>query len=378
MYKFSKRGERTAIANSRDFVREVGGSDKQHTQKVSVSTMTSNKREVIDLLCDDDSVHSVVTSSAKLSTPQRKKRLPLLPMNGQNHRKTRTNDFDEGKESPKSCMRWLLNGEDCKSLFLFSQYKNNTVSFSSDTPMCHAYTPIVTDLVIQQSIFRNQVGQALDATDDIACLLSRFMRDFMFVQGEPNKNDKGVFHTPHNQSWSWSSCQLHTDSKFLFCSNLGPSRYDHPIAYNTPENRKLLANILLFVGWITIELGREKTHAFRMHCIRYTCRNRMGKHADYFGIILAKNGGYSLCLCISIGEPREISFSADLVKKGQQDQEGRVYSGIGFKITTRCGVDAYMMRSFGNGGCFLCFTDNKMDLAVQAQHSVKKLVKLGQ
>ncbi len=68
-------------------------------------------------------------------------------------------------------MQRLLNGEDCETLFLFSQYKNNTVSFSSDKPMCHSFTPIVTDPVIQQSIFRNQVGQALDAMDDIAYLL---------------------------------------------------------------------------------------------------------------------------------------------------------------------------------------------------------------
>jgi hypothetical protein len=36
-----------------------------------------------------------------------------------------------------------------------------------------------------------------------------------------------------------------------------------------------------------------------------------------------------------------------------------------------------MMTSHGNGGCFLCFTDDKMDVAVQAQHSVKKLSKGG-
>jgi hypothetical protein len=86
--------------------------------------------------------------------------------------------------------------------------------------------------------------------------------------------------------------------------------------YNTPENRKLLANILSFVGRITIKLGREKTHALRMHCIQYTRGNGMGKHADYFGIKLAKNGGYHLCLCISIVEPQEILFSAYLIKKG--------------------------------------------------------------
>ncbi len=136
------------------------GRDKQHTQKVPVSriTMASNKREVIGLLSEDNSVHSVVTSSAKQSTPQRKKRPPFSPLNGQNHRKTRTNDFDEGKESPRSYMRWLLQREDSYTLFLFSQYKKETVSFSSDTPMCHSYNPIMTDPVVQQTIFWNQVG----------------------------------------------------------------------------------------------------------------------------------------------------------------------------------------------------------------------------
>ena len=103
----------------------------------------------------------------------------------------------------------------------------------------------------------------------------------------------------------------------------------------------------------------------------------MGKHADYFGIKLAKNGGHPVCLCISIGEPREISFSAALVKKGQSDREGSVCPGLGFQMTTRGGVDAYIMTSHGNGGCFPFFTDNKRNVAVQAQHSVKRLKKGG-
>ena len=70
-------------------------------------------------------------------------------------------------------------------------------------------------------------------------------------------------------------------------------------------------------------------------------------------------------LCISIGEPRVITFSATLVKKGQDDREGTVCPGLGFQMTTRRGVDAYIS--------FLYFTDNKMDVAVQAQHSVKRL-----
>ena len=65
--------------------------------------------------------------------------------------------------------------------------------------------------------------------------------------------------------------------------------------------------------------------------------------------------------------------SANLVKKGQSDREGSVCPGLGFQMTTRHGVDAYIMTSHGNGGCFLCFTDDKRDVAVQAQHSVKRM-----
>ena len=178
----------------------------------------------------------------------------------------------------------------------------------------------MTDLATRQRIFENQVGRALDATDDITYLLSRFMRFFIFLQGKPNKNqESGEYHTPYDQSWSSSSCQLHTDSKFLFHSDLGPLRYDHQIVYNTTENRKLLVDILSFVEKLTIKLGREKDKAFRIYCIRYTCGTGTGKHADYFGIRLSKSGGYRVQLCISIGKPREITFSTTLAKKGQID-----------------------------------------------------------
>ncbi len=180
----------------------------------------------------------------------------------------------------------------------------------------------MTDLEIKQRIYENQVGRVLDATDDITRLLSHFMRIFIFIQGKPNKNhESGENHTPHNQSCSHSSCQLHIDSRFLFRSDLGPSRYDHPIVYNTAENRKLLADILSFVEKLTFELGREKEHAFKIHCIRTLSVTAC---VDYFGIKLAKSGGYRVRLCISIGEPREITFSATIVKKGQEDRDGSV------------------------------------------------------
>ncbi len=46
-------------------------------------------------------------------------------------------------------------------------------------------------------------------------------------------------------------------------------------------------------------------------------------------------------------------------------------------MTTRGGVDTYIITSHKNGGCFLCFTDNKTDVAIQTQHSVKRLEKGG-
>ena len=326
---------------------------------------------VIDLMSDDDiKVEEIIFSPEKQELPpHRKKRQPFSPLNGRDLRKARTNDIDKGKDDPRSHMRRLLhNKEDCILTYLFSTYKKKTVSFPGASP-CHSSTPIVTDLAIRQRIFENQVGRA----DDIACLLSRFMRNFIFFQGEPNKNESGEYHTPHDSSWSHSSCQLHTDSTFIYRSDLGPSRYDHPIAYNTAENRKLLTDILSFVGNLTFNLGQEKENAFRIHCIRYTHGNGMGKHADYFGIRLAANGGYRERLCISIGEPREITFSANFVNKGQEDREGSVCPGLGFQMTTCGGVDVYIMTSHGNGGCFLFFTDEKMNVAVQAQHSVKRL-----
>ena len=101
----------------------------------------------------------------------------------------------------------------------------------------------------------------------------------------------------------------------------------------------------------------------------------MGEHSDYFGKLLCKVGSYRLHLGISVGEPCEIVFSAKLVKKGMNDRQGTALSGLGFSLTPRRGrvVDAYIMTSHGNGGCFLCFSDSNMNVAVQAKHSVKKL-----
>jgi len=144
------------------------------------------------------------------------------------------------------------------------------------------------------------------------------MRNFIFLQGEPNKNhESGEYNTPYDQSWSRSSCQLYTDSKFLFCSDLGHLRYDHLITNNATENRKLLVDVLSFVEKLTIKLVGEKDQAFRISCIQYTRGTGTGKQANCFGIRLAKGGGYHVRLCISIGEPREITFSTTLVNAKQ-------------------------------------------------------------
>ena len=99
----------------------------------------------------------------------------------------------------------------------------------------------------------------------------------------------------------------------------------------------------------------------------------MGEHSDYFGKLLCKVGSYRLHLGISVGEPCEIVFSAKLVKKSMNDRQGTALPGLRFSLTTRRGVDAYIMTSHGNGGCFLCFSDSNMNVAVQAKHSAKKL-----
>ncbi len=170
--------------------------------------MSACIENVIDLMSDDDSkvVDEIISSPEKQeSPPHRKKRQPFSPLNGRDLRKAITNDVDKEKEEPRSHMRRLLhNEEDCISTYLFSTYKKKTISFHG-VPPCHSSTPIVTDLAIRQRIFENQVGRALDATDDITHLLSRFMRNFIFYQGEPNKNESGEYHTPHDQSWSRSS-----------------------------------------------------------------------------------------------------------------------------------------------------------------------------
>jgi len=263
-------------------------------------------REVIDLLSDDknSNVEEIISSPAKQPPPHSKKRKPFSPLNGRTLRKA--------KKMTSTKDRRMIPEPACGSFFSMRITKPHLYFLCTRIRLSHfllhhhvvLIQQIVTDLVIRQRILKNQVGQAFDATDEVAQLLSSFMQNFIFYQGEPNKNPAGECHTPHDKSWSPSSCQLHTDSKFLLCSDLVPSQYyNHRITYNTPENRKLLGDIISFVEKLTISLVREKEHAFKIHCIRYTRGDGMGKHVDYFGIKLAKNGGHRVHLCISIGEP---------------------------------------------------------------------------
>ena len=50
---------------------------------------------------------------------------------------------------------------------------------------------MVTDPVVLQRIFKNQVGQAFNATDGIVHLLSRFVWNLFFLKGKPNKKENG-------------------------------------------------------------------------------------------------------------------------------------------------------------------------------------------
>ena len=127
--------------------------------------MATKISEMIDLLSsDDDSVVSFPPPKIG-SNPRQKKRPPFLSLNGRDFHKLRSNDNNKDKD-PRSHMQRLLHREDQKTKFLFSSYKTQTISYLGSPP-CHSYIPTVTDPVVRQRIFENQVGQAFDATDAI-------------------------------------------------------------------------------------------------------------------------------------------------------------------------------------------------------------------
>ena len=136
-----------------------------------------------------------------------------------------------------------------------------------------------------------------------------------------------------------------------------------------------MKDLLSLVGKFTVKLGQKMSSPYKIHCISYMRGCSMGEHSNYFRIRVAMNGGHQLHLVISIGAPREITFSANKVEKGMRDREGTRFPGLKFTITTGRLVSAYLMTSHGNGGCFLCYADNNKNVAVQAQHSVKQLNK---
>ena len=91
-------------------------------------------------------------------------------------------------------------------------------------------------------------------------------------------------------------------------------------------------------------------------------------------------------LVINLGESRKIHFRANQVNISEvahgsedntnlaRDNQGeRRYPGLGFEIVTIPGFSTYLMSSHGNGGCFLCYTDESKKVVIQAQHSVTKM-----
>ena len=91
-------------------------------------------------------------------------------------------------------------------------------------------------------------------------------------------------------------------------------------------------------------------------------------------------------LVINLGESRKIRFRANQVNISEvvhgsedntnlaRDSQGkRRYPGLGFEIVTIPGFSTYLMSSHGNGGCFLCYTDESKKVVIQAQHSVTKI-----
>jgi hypothetical protein len=100
--------------------------------------MAAKISDLIDLLSsDDDRVVSFLPEKVG-SNPRQKKRPPFLPLNGRDLRKLRSNDNNMG-EDPRSRMQHLFHREGRKTMFLFSSYKTQTISFLGSPP-CHSYT----------------------------------------------------------------------------------------------------------------------------------------------------------------------------------------------------------------------------------------------
>ena len=139
----------------------------------------------------------MMTAKEKQPPLHCKKRQPFSSLNGRDLRKVRTNDVNKGTEgSPITHAEASLQGGLWNHIFIFYiQEKDYLISWC--TTMSFFYFNCDWSSNPTENI-ENQVGRALDATDDIARLLSCFMRNFIFLQGEPNKNaESGEYHTPH-------------------------------------------------------------------------------------------------------------------------------------------------------------------------------------
>jgi hypothetical protein len=130
--------------------------------------------------------------------------------------------------------------------------------------------------------------------------------------------ETGDYHSSHDQSWSYSSCQIHTVSKFLFRSDLGLFCYFHPITYNTPDNRDLLKKVLFFVDRLT---SSPAWGVRRTRPIRFTLYDMSVKMAwvcmpttlaSLFASMVAID-----CTWHLYWRTKRITFLAHLVKKGR-------------------------------------------------------------
>jgi len=138
--------------------------------------------------------------------------------------------------------------------------------------------------------------------------------------------------------------------------------------------------VLKYFDDLTKKLGRIESSPFRVHVIRYLFGNKMGRHGD--GLQKTERyGGCRMCLVLNLGDSRKIRFSANILDTSQinaadegmpeaSNQSGKVYPNFFWEMETTAGLSAYLMSSHGNGGCFLCYTDETKKFVLQAQHEV--------
>jgi hypothetical protein len=86
-------------------------------------------------------------------------------------------------------------------------------------------------------------------------------------------------------------------------------------------------------------------------------------------------------LVLNHSDARKINFSANVLDMSKveiededmpeaRNQSGRVYPDFAWDIETIPVLSAYLMSSHGKVGCFLCYTNESKEFALQAQHEV--------